>query len=395
MKTKKRILLYDWGSLSQTDLQESLTYFDEEFEVFPCDLKWKNYDEDPEFEDSFVQILQKQRIQLCISFNFFPLIAAVCADNNILYVSWIYDCPHNTLFSETLGLNTNLIFTFDRLQMEKFQKRGVSQIFHLPLAVNISRLDAMRSQVTGDVLQQNFAAEISFVGSLYDHNFYQQIAYLPPRIKGYLDGLCQSQMCLYGMDLLEDALDDGILQQLQQYVKLKIDDKYSMTYRELFCDNFLRKNISFLERVGALKCLSEKYQTVLYSNSTWRGKDVIHRGIVNYRNQMPLVFMASALNLNCTIRSIQSGIPLRCLDIMGARGLLISNYQPELAEYFEEGEEWICFRDREELVDKTGFYLQRESLRKQIACRGYQKVKAEFTYQEALRKMFQVVNRYL
>lgn len=391
----KRILVYDWGSVSQSDLEDALQGLGPEVEIYRCDLRWNSYDEDPVFEESFCQILEKHQITFCLSFNYFPLIAKICADRDLLYVSWIYDCPHSTLYSDSLALPTNLVFTFDRLQMEKFRDRGVSQIYHLPLAVNVSRLDNMRKQVTAEALQQNFAADISFVGSLYENNYYQQISYLPPELKGYLDGLCRSQSLLHGMDLLEPLIRDDQIAVLEQHVKLSMDEGYHVTYRELFCDEFLRKNISYLERTEALERLGERYQTVLYSGSAWHNPQVINRGIVQYRNQMPLVFMASKLNLNCTIRSIQSGIPLRCLDVMGAGGLLLSNYQPELEEYFVEDQEWICFRDLSELVDKAGFYLEREDLRVQIARQGYQRVKWEFTYQHALDKMFQIVGKYI
>ncbi|MDE6568635.1 MAG: glycosyltransferase [Lachnospiraceae bacterium] len=395
MKNRKRILLYDWGSNSQSDLQDALNVIDCNIEVYVCDLKWKSYDEDPQFTERFEEILKKEKINLCFSFNFFPLIARICAEHNLLYVSWVYDCPHNTLYSDTLKLNTNLIFTIDRLQMERFREKGVSQIYHMPLAVNVGRLDAMRAQVSQEALQKNFSAEISFVGSLYEDNFYRQISYLPPHLKGYLDGICRAQMQLYGIDLLEDVADDALLSQLQKHVVLSVDPGYSMTYWESFCDNFLRKNISGLERVEAIGRLAERYQTVLYSDSYMENENVIQRGRVNYRNQMPLVFMASALNLNLSIRSIRSGIPLRCMDIMGAGGVLFSNMQPELMEYFEEGIEWIGFGSMDELMDKAEFYLEREDLRQQIAYAGYQKVKAEYTYQHALQKIFHKVEQFV
>lgn len=390
-----KILLYDGGSMSQSDLQDGLRHILPETDIISCSLKWKSYDNDPDFEEALEDLIRKEGIHACISFNYFPIIAKVCHISDTLYISWIYDCPHNTLYSDTLGFDTNLIFSFDRMQIEEFQARGVSNICHLPLAVNVSRLDAMRLQVSNELLAQNFAAQIAFLGSMYDDNFYQQIRYLPPDVKGYLDGLCEAQLQLPTLDVLESALSDEVMQKLQEYVNLEIDDGYSMTYRELFCDNFLRKNISYLERSRALESLAKHYQTVLYSNSSWRGEDVEYRGYLNYRTQMPLAFMTAELNLNITIRSIRSGIPLRCLDIMGAGGALISNVQPELEEYFIEGEEWIGFSSLEELVCKTEYYLCHEEERKRIAERGYQRVKESFRYEHALGKLLETAGKYL
>lgn len=389
-----KILLYDGKSLSQSDLHDGLSHILPEADIIPCSLQWKNYDNDPEFEETLEDLIRKEDIGFCISFNYFPIIAKICHSSDILYISWVYDCPHNTLYSDTLAFDTNLIFSFDRMQVEEFQAGGISNIHHLPLAVNVSRLDAMRAQVSEEILNQNFAAQIAFVGSMYDDNFYRRIGYLPPDIKGYLDGLCEAQLQLSGPDVLESALSDEMMQKLQEYVSLKIDTGYSMTYRDLFCDNFLRKNISYLERTRILECLAQYYQTVLYSNSSWRGEAVEYRGYLNYRTQMPLAFMAADLNLNITIRSIRSGIPLRCLDIMGAGGTLISNVQPELEEYFIEGEEWIGFSGLEELVCKADYYLQHEQERKRIAEKGYRKVKESFTYEYALRQIMEIAVKY-
>ena len=75
---------------------------------------------------------------------------------------------------------------------------------------------------------------------------------------------------------------------------------------------------------------------------------------------------------------------------MGARGVLFSNYQPELAEYFADGEDCIMYSSMEEAFDKADFYLKNDDIRKQIAVNGYQKVKAHFSYPQMIEKMFQI-----
>ena len=107
---------------------------------------------------------------------------------------------------------------------------------------------------------------------------------------------------------------------------------------------------------------------------------------------MPGVFRFSKLNLNPTLKCIQSGIPLRALDIMGARGVLLSNYQPELAEHFIDGEDVIMYESMEDAFAKADFYLQHEDLRRQIANNGYLKVKEFFSYSEKINEMFQTAD---
>ena len=51
---------------------------------------------------------------------------------------------------------------------------------------------------------------------------------------------------------------------------------------------------------------------------------------------------------------------------MGAKGVLLSNFQPELVEYFEDGQDLILYSSMEEAVEKAAYYLEHDDIRKQI-----------------------------
>ena len=103
---------------------------------------------------------------------------------------------------------------------------------------------------------------------------------------------------------------------------------------------------------------------------------------------MPKVFAASRINLNITLKILQSGMPLRVLDILGAGGFLLSNYQPELSEYFEDGKEIALYTDVQDAVDKANFYLSHENLRQSIAQASQAKVFENFNYTKQLQTLF-------
>jgi hypothetical protein len=44
---------------------------------------------------------------------------------------------------------------------------------------------------------------------------------------------------------------------------------------------------------------------------------------------------------------------------MAAGGFLLSNYQPELAELFRDGEEVVMYTSMDDLKEKAGYYLER------------------------------------
>lgn len=56
-------------------------------------------------------------------------------------------------------------------------------------------------------------------------------------------------------------------------------------------------------------------------------------GPIDWYSVMPLVFKNTCINLNITLKSIQSGIPLRGMDIMGSGGFLLTNYQNDFLDF--------------------------------------------------------------
>lgn len=68
-----------------------------------------------------------------------------------------------------------------------------------------------------------------------------------------------------------------------------------------------------------------------------RLNNVNNRGYIDYYSQMPKAFYNAKINLNISLKIIQSGIPLRVLDVLACKGFLITNYQAEIMEYFTPG----------------------------------------------------------
>ena len=118
---------------------------------------------------------------------------------------------------------------------------------------------------------------------------------------------------------------------------------------------------------------------------------VINRGKIDYYDDMPYVFHNSKINLNITLRSIKSGIPLRALDIMGCGGFLLSNYQPEYDEYFVADEDYVFYQDYYDLMEKIDYYLTHEKERQEIAANGCRKVREEHNYRNRLEMITEIV----
>ena len=113
-------------------------------------------------------------------------------------------------------------------------------------------------------------------------------------------------------------------------------------------------------------------------------------GPVDYYDEMPYVFKNARINLNITLRSIKTGIPLRAFDIMGNGGFLLTNYQEEFLEYFKPDQDFVYYENIEDAVEKAKYYLQHPEIREKIAERGKKKVYNEHTFEERVKRMIMV-----
>ena len=76
---------------------------------------------------------------------------------------------------------------------------------------------------------------------------------------------------------------------------------------------------------------------------------------------------------------------------MSAGGFVISNYQPEIAEYFTPGEDIVMYESIDDLIRKIDYYLNNDEERMRIAHNGYMKVKEFYSYTAKLEEMMNIL----
>ena len=188
------------------------------------------------------------------------------------------------------------------------------------------------------------------------------------------------------------SLSKEIIEDMQHSLPLQPGNDSVESTEWLFAHYVIARKIANLERTALLKAVSEHFNTKLYTpNPTPELSQIHNMGSVDYQHQMPYVFKNSATNLNISLRSIRSGIPLRCFDIMGCGGFLLSNYQGDFYEHFVPGEDLVLFESQEDFLNKCDYYLKHDNERRQIAANGYGKVKEFHTYEVRLKEIFEVV----
>ena len=377
-----KILYYTWGEWMKTDVVSTLESLGETVEVF--DKKLENYDSDSAFEACLQEKL-KAGFDAVFSMDYFPVLSKVAKDAGILYLSWISDCPNLTLSSKTVTNDCNRIFLFDEMLYKNLKARGAN-VRHLPLGVNTKRLDALLGPLKEDM---TYSHEISFVGSFYQDGYRQleKVQNMPEDLRGYIDGVVAAQNLIYGYDMVSELFDETKVKQLERIAPVNLGDGYDIASAEIYRD-WIRKEVTVKEREELISDLGLLFPVSVATDSLPEMcsniANIKNLGYVDYINEMPKIFRESKINLNFTLRTIQSGLPLRLTDVLGAGGFLITNYQPELPYYFENGNSIVWFESREHLLDLCAFYLRNDNSRGKIRENGYNIVRKAFSYERLL-----------
>ncbi len=338
-------------------------------------------------------ILIKEQFDFVYSVNFFPILSEVCKIFHIPYLCFIVDSPVLELYSNAIQNSTNRIFFFDKALYHEFYPKNPDCIFYMPLATNMERNNKICSQIQSADIQK-FSHDVSFIGSLYSEKCpYNDLKNIPDNMRGFFDGLIEAQLKIYGYNFIEELLTDEIVEKFNSYEgHYPFPDYAEHNEKAVLAHLFLNTKVAEQERHRLLRTLSEHFQVSVYTGSDTSSLPHIHNcGLANTILEMPKIFHLSKINLNITAKPIRSGLSLRIWDVLGCGGFLISNYQPELEDFFEPGVDLEVYSSQEELLMKTDYYLKHPKEREQIAQNGYNKVLTYHSYVKRMQQLLETV----
>ncbi len=374
-----KTLFFQWHSFMNQGIEGALKRLNIDYDIYF--YQFTDWEKDDRFLELFLEKLRSASYRLVLSVNFSPLISRICEDEKIPYFAWVYDSPIHIRDLSSLRNSFTKVYLFDRGQSEEFKKKGF-HAEHLPLAVDPK---VFRSAIS-EKEKVEYVAEIAFLGKMYQTEYQYFKTPLNEYLQGYLEGIINAQMKIYGGYLIPELVTQKLLDQMNEDYAKHTKEEFQMEQREL--EYMLACEVTGRERYIALALLSEHFQTDLYSEE--KDERLVHakyRGYADYYKQMPLVFSQSRINLNISLKAIRTGIPLRVLDVMGCGGFVLSNYQEELAEYFVPGEECVIYESLEDLYEKVRFYLNNDAERRRVANNGLEKVQRDFTFDDRIKKM--------
>ncbi len=393
------IIFIDWKCFNHDETIQTLTSLGHQVTLYTHDEF--NSPVSQSFVTDFTNFLFGKNVDFVFSYNFYPPVAEACHQNKLPYISVVYDSPYVYLYSYAMMYETNQVYLFDSAWVAQLRSGGLTHVQYatLPAATH-------RHLPNPDVVAERLKADVSFVGALYneDHNFYERmIQKADDSLKGYLEGILSAQSLIYGYDLLSPLMTNDLLEKMHTLLPLEPDSTSAESPSYRYLNYVLHRKLTSIERFRYLKALGEHLKGTTRSaklftlDSSTQVDGVSNMGIAEYSNEMPLVFANSRINLNMTLRSITTGIPLRCMDIMSCGGFLLSNYQqdffldsltpdpsyskgdPLATSAFLPGVDYDFFDSTASLLEKVEYYLSHEKERKEIAQNGQRKVETYYS----------------
>ena len=212
-----KILFWQLDIFSETVLEHAFHSMGIELVIHKQRLQSWDYDE--QCMHTLTEYLSSSSFDCIFTLDYAPIISRVCQIYKVPYLCWVVDSPCIELYSPTITNPVNKIFIFDYALYQKFYPKNPNGIFYLALGSDITTFDnCIPSQ--SDI--NTYSCDISFVGSLYTQNCFFDTEKLPPKLNGYLKGLCDAQLLIQGYNFLEDVLTVDICNEIKKHVNLQL-----------------------------------------------------------------------------------------------------------------------------------------------------------------------------
>ena len=261
-----KLLFYRYGNICEPDIIEAFQELG--FGVEEITTEITNKAVSPQMCIELVsQHLFAHPVDFVFSINFYPAVSEVCNIFHLPYLCWTVDSPVMELFTKSIQNPCNRIFLFDRATYDEISPLNPGNVFHLPLATNISQKDQLIQTASADTLNR-YRARVSFVGSLYSEKCaYDRLDAPHSYLTGYLNGLMQAQLKVYGYYFIEEVLPDSIIQEFiahfPHFYHLPEEMESFLTDRITLSQLYIGTKISAMERDLVMKHLSDRFPVTI------------------------------------------------------------------------------------------------------------------------------------
>ncbi|MEF3698244.1 CgeB family protein [Desulfolutivibrio sp.] len=304
--------------------------------------------------------------------------------------SWFADNPELILGNYVRPFPSHAAaFTWDADTVPFLAQSGCGNVFHLPLAADVTRFRPKKDRDPGHAL----AARVSFVGNSMLAKTRTRLAHAAPHPD--LAAKLSDIACGFGQSpdrSVPAFLASRHPDMLAHYQSLSGPD------RTLAFETAVVWEATRLYRRDCLARVMPFFPTIV-GDAGWletfadEGRRWRRLPEMAYYDQLPDFYPRSEVNLNITSRQMKGAVNQRVFDVPACGAFLLTDRQEQMDALFDPDRESAIYAHPDELPDLVRHYLGRPDERRRIALAARRRILAEHTYDRRMETLFAVMRR--
>lgn len=298
------------------------------------------------------------------------LVSEFCRQRQLPLLSWFVDRPDLFLPQYRNLDNPYLAYAvWDADAVKPLEDAGHGQVFHLPLAADLGRLEFVPDAPA--------LRGVAFVG-----NSMQAATEKCWRLSGQPDALRQlwENVAAKFAVSVERDLSEFIAREYAEANALRVLCGPSA---KAALDSFVYWRATQLYRQECLHALLP-FVPVVAGDEHWgtllRDASCTHAGPLHYYSDLPDFYRSTMINFNTTSMQMKGALNQRVFDVPASGGFLLTDYRDQIDAAFEEGREVVCYHEVEEIGELVRYYLSNPSRRLEIVRRARARIEREHSY---------------
>lgn len=338
--------------------------------------------------DLLAQEMKEGKSDAVFGLGYSACIAELCHSLNLIYISWLLIPPFSEVYSATVIYATNRIFVADKYIADLFNMQGITNIFFLPVGVNIEKCRQAEENCSNDILWD--AAVADTISQKGWHELFRTEK-LKDSTLGYLEGILTCQNLIYGYDFYQRPMPGYVLEDLRQNSAIVLPHDSVEDISDYYADQCFYPKTTEKDRVIGVKTLEKGgMRTHYFSNQPIEGENLIQHNPASLEERLK-VYAGTKINLCITPRGMRDGLCESVLYAMAMGAFVITDDKPQVLEELNPDENVIIYEDLQDLLNKAKYYFTHDEEREKIAENAKIKIEQEHTLEHRIEFMLKKI----
>ncbi len=300
--------------------------------------------------------------------------------------SWFVDNPHLIIHEyKNVVSSWTTIFTWDEDNIPSLHALGYDHVYYLPLGTSQHCFKPRTKQ--DRPISSLFPTKVSFVGNSMVSKVQERME------KGEFSSILTEK---YKEIAKKFAYTE------EHFIQKFLQAVYPSVYAEYKKLSDIEQRLTYEAMITweatlqyRRKCVEQLFDfaPVIVGDIGWKNillqqkKTWYYQSTVGYYTTLPLVYIFSDINFNCTSRQMKGAVNQRVFDVPASGSFILTDWQRQIEALFEPKKEMIVYHDPEEIKDLISYYLSKTSERDAIVKASRRRVLEEHTWEHRLQTL--------